>query len=125
MAGAYIGDVVGRVYFRSSTYCRRSTMFKLSILAVLFGLAMTFAAGAAELKPGDPAPDFTLPGSDGKTYKLSDFKGKQAVVVAWYPKAFTGGCTKECKAFKEQGASIREYDVAYFTASTDPAETNK
>ena len=74
---------------------------------------------------GDDAPDFTMTGTDGKTYKLSDFKGKQAVVVAWYPRAFTGGCTKECKAFKEQGGSIREYDVAYFTASTDPVETNK
>jgi len=46
---------------------------------------------AADLKAGDPAPAFTLPGSDGKTYKLADFKGKQAVVIAWYPKAFTGG----------------------------------
>jgi len=45
----------------------------------------------AELKPGDPAPNFSLPGSDGKTYKLSDFAGKQAVVLAWFPKAFTGG----------------------------------
>lgn len=40
---------------------------------------------------GDCAPDFALTGTDGKTYKLSDFKGKSAVVVAWYPKASTGG----------------------------------
>ena len=45
----------------------------------------------AELKTGDDAPAFELPGSDGETYKLADFKGKQVVVVAWYPKAFTGG----------------------------------
>lgn len=45
----------------------------------------------AELAVGDPAPDFSLPGSDGKTYKLSDFQGKEAVVLAWFPKAFTGG----------------------------------
>jgi hypothetical protein len=45
----------------------------------------------AGLKVGDTAPDFALPGSDGKTYKLSDYKGKQAVVIAWFPKAFTGG----------------------------------
>ncbi len=44
-----------------------------------------------ELKPGDKAPEFELPGSDGKTYKLADFKDKQAVVLAWFPKAFTGG----------------------------------
>ena len=43
------------------------------------------------LEAGDVAPDFALAGSDGKTYHLSDFKGKQAVVIAWFPKAFTGG----------------------------------
>jgi len=43
-----------------------------------------------ELKVGDQAPDFSLPGSDGKTHKLSDYKGK-TVVLAWFPKAFTGG----------------------------------
>ncbi len=47
--------------------------------------------GAAELKVGDPAPGFELVGSDGQTYRLADFKDKQAVVIAWYPKAFTGG----------------------------------
>jgi len=45
---------------------------------------------ADELKVGDQAPDFSLPGSDGKTYSLADFKGK-TVVLAWFPKAFTGG----------------------------------
>ena len=45
---------------------------------------------AVELKVGDEAPAFELPGSDGKVHKLSDYKGK-AVVVAWFPKAFTGG----------------------------------
>jgi thioredoxin-dependent peroxiredoxin len=45
---------------------------------------------ADELKVGDQAPEFTLPGSDGKTYSLADLKGK-TVVLAWFPKAFTGG----------------------------------
>jgi peroxiredoxin Q/BCP len=43
------------------------------------------------LEAGDPAPGFSLAGSDGKTYRLGDFKGKRAVVLAWFPKAFTGG----------------------------------
>lgn len=43
------------------------------------------------VKAGDTAPDFSLPGSDGKTYHLKDFVGRKAVVLAWYPKAFTGG----------------------------------
>jgi len=45
---------------------------------------------AQELKVGDKAPDFSLPGSDGKTHSLADHKGT-AVVLAWFPKAFTGG----------------------------------
>lgn len=45
---------------------------------------------AAELKVGDPAPDFALRGTDGKTHALSELEGK-TVVVAWFPKAFTGG----------------------------------
>jgi peroxiredoxin Q/BCP len=47
-------------------------------------------AFAQELKVGDTAPDFKLVGSDGKTYSLANLKGK-AVVLAWFPKAFTGG----------------------------------
>jgi|GEM_PF-532818 len=51
------------------------------------------AASKAKAPPkvGDVAPDFKLMGSDGKAYKLSDFKGKAGVVVAWYPRALTGG----------------------------------
>jgi peroxiredoxin Q/BCP len=73
---------------------------------------------------GAPAPDFTLPASDGKTYTLSDFKGKKAVVVAWFPKAFTRGCTIECKSLAEKGHLIRKFNVAYFMASTDPVADN-
>ena len=72
-------------------------MKKFATLLTVMGLFTWLARGAATaqaaeaLKVGDPAPDFSLQGSDGKTYKLSDFRGKQAVVVAWFPKAFTGG----------------------------------
>ena len=45
---------------------------------------------SADLKVGDMAPDFALPGSDGKVHKLSDYKGK-TVVLAWFPLAFSGG----------------------------------
>src|SRR5215203_6814012 len=91
---------------------------------VVAAMLMMASAGQAqtpapELKVGDQAPDFSLPASDGKTYKLSDFKGKKAVVVAWFPKAFTQGCTIECKSLAENGDKIRMYDVAYFMASTD------
>ena len=82
-------------------------------------------AAAAELKAGDKAPDFTLPGSDGKTYHLADFRDKQVVVLAWFPMAFTPGCTTECKSFRESGDALRKFDAAYFTASRDTAEKNR
>ncbi len=67
-------------------------MLKQMTIASLLTLAMArVPVAAAELKPGDAAPGFSLPGSDGKTYNLADFKGKQVVVLAWFPKAFTGG----------------------------------
>ena len=62
---------------------------RATVTAALFIVAAT-SARADELKVGDPAPDFTLTGSDGKTYTLSQLKGK-TVVLAWFPKAFTGG----------------------------------
>ena len=60
-------------------------------LACLSGLGASGEESDGPIKVGAEAPDFELEGSDGKKYKLSDFKGKQGVVVAWYPKAFTGG----------------------------------
>jgi peroxiredoxin Q/BCP len=95
------------------------------MLSLLGVLAFAAVSAAAELKAGDPAPDFALKATDGKTYKLSDFKGKQAVVIAWYPRAFTQGCTIECKSLAENGDKIRKYDVTYFMASVDPLEGDK
>ena len=67
-------------------------MRKLITASAVLGLALAGgSASAAELKSGDEAPAFSLPGSDGKTYSLKDYEGKQVVVLAWFPKAFTGG----------------------------------
>src|SRR5262245_17551661 len=89
----------------------------------LLGLALTMAGGRASaqegLRVGDKAPDFTLQGTDGKTYKLSDFAGKSPVVLAWFPKADTPGCTAECKSFTAGGGDLKALHVAYFTASVD------
>jgi len=93
-------------------------------LGLVWGLFSVPHASAEELKPGDVAPDFKLPGSDGKTYSLSEYRGKQAVVLAWFPKAFTPGCTAECKSLRRDGDAMRKFDVAYFTASVDRPQTN-
>jgi hypothetical protein len=53
--------------------------------------AETTAPKARVLEIGDPAPDFSLPGTDGKEYSLSSYRGRQTVVLAWFAKAFTEG----------------------------------
>ena len=94
----------------------------LMVIGLAAALAGTAQAGPVALKVGDVAPNFSLGASDGKTYTLADFKGKQAVVLAWFPKAFTTGCTIECKSLAENGHLIRKYDATYFMVSTDTVE---
>src|SRR5262245_710733 len=100
-------------------------MKAVAMLTCALWVAGGSLATAAELKVGDPAPDFKLTGSDGKTYTLSQFKGKKAVVLAWFPKAFTSGCTVECKSLAANGDKLRQYDVAYFMASVDESGGEK
>jgi len=99
-------------------------MRALLAVGLMAALSVGASAQGTELKVGDPAPNFKLQASDGKTYQLSDYKGKKAVVVAWFPKAFTQGCTIECKSLAANGDKIRHYDVAYFMASVDPLDLN-
>ncbi len=96
-----------------------------TITGLGLGLAMLAGAAAAELKVGDKAPDFTLKGSDGKTYSLEQFRGKSGVVIAWFPKAMTKGCTIECKSLRANSKALKDLNVAYFTASVDQPEDNK
>ena len=97
---------------------------RVLIATLALGLATSAMAQTADLKVGDMAPNFKLQATDGKTYQLSDFRGKQAVVVAWFPAAFTRGCTIECKSLAENGDKIQAYDVSYFMASVDPLDKN-
>ncbi|WP_440873705.1 peroxiredoxin family protein [Thalassotalea sp. PLHSN55] len=100
---------------------KKTSSIVLVFLTALFALPIQ----AASLKVGDVAPDFNLQATNGDFYRLSDYKGKQAVVLAWYPMANTRGCTIECKSIVEQGHLIREFDVSYFMASVDPLDDNR
>jgi len=69
---------------------RRLATTAAAIAIGLYNVATSDPGPHVELKPGDPAPDFTMPGSDGRTYRLKELLGRP-VVIAWFPKAFTGG----------------------------------
>ena len=69
-------------------------MFRLACVAFAVSVSGISVGGAnrlADLKVGDVAPPFEVPGSDGRTYRLADYAGKQVVVLAWFAKAFTSG----------------------------------
>ena len=72
------------------TLLRRIATTATATAIGVFNVATHVPESPVELKPGDPAPDFSLAGSDGRTYRLKELAGR-AVVIAWFPKAFTGG----------------------------------
>jgi peroxiredoxin Q/BCP len=83
------------------------------------------ADGEVELASGDLAPDFTLPASDRHTYQLADLVGRSTLVIAWFPKAFTSGCTAECRSLGLTRGAFDAFDVTVFAASCDTVETNR
>lgn len=103
-----------------------ATFILAGVLALGFvGQSCLVSHAADGLKVGADCPDFEMEGTDGTKYSLKDMVGKKAFIIAWYPRAFTGGCTKECQSMKEHGELLRKFNVAYFTASCDPVSKNQ
>jgi peroxiredoxin Q/BCP len=75
------------------------------------------------LNVGDPAPTFSLPDGDGNTVNLSDFQGKW-VVLYFYPRDNTPGCTKEACSFRDAYATYEAQDVAVLGVSMDDAKAH-
>lgn len=75
-------------------------------------------AATKELKVGDKAPAFSLKNTDGKTVKLSDFKGKK-VVIYFYPRDMTPGCTVEACGFRDDYAQLKKRSVEILGVSGD------
>lgn len=76
------------------------------------------------LKVGDMAPDFTLRDENEKEVRLSDFRG-QKVVLYFYPKDDTPGCTREACAFRDQFAGFRDLEAVVLGVSRDSAESHR
>ena len=97
---------------------------RLSFVALLgTSLFAQTAPGKTHLKVGDTAPDFTLSSSTGKPIHLADFRGKQTVVLAFFPAAFTGGCTKEMTAYTAEIEKFKESGAQVLAISTDNQPT--
>jgi thioredoxin-dependent peroxiredoxin len=79
---------------------------------------------ADELQVGDKAPDFSLPDQDGKTVSLKSLKGKQ-VLLYFYPKDDTPGCTKEACGFRDSLRAIKQANTVVLGVSMDDAEAHQ
>jgi thioredoxin-dependent peroxiredoxin len=112
----------GRVLYLVAQLRRMGTTVAAIAIGV-FNMATHASETPVDLKPGDPAPDFSLPGSDGRTYRLKEFAGRP-LVIAWFPKAFTGGCTAECKSLSAFGDELGRMGVTHFAASVDAVGAN-
>ncbi len=79
----------------------------------------------AQLKEGDRAPEFTLPDQDGKEVDLAERIGKQPLVIYFYPKDFTSGCTMEAHAFREMYEAFQKEGAEVYGISSDSIESHK
>ena len=77
------------------------------------------------LKIGDKAPEFSLPAAGGNVVRLSDYVGKQPVVVYFYPKDNTPGCTKEACAFRDAYEDFRAAGAEVIGISSDTGDSHQ
>ncbi len=76
------------------------------------------------LEKGDKAPDFSLPSSTGETISLQDYLGKKRVVLYFYPKDNTSGCTKEACSFRDNLPAIEDKDTVVLGVSPDSLKSH-
>lgn len=79
----------------------------------------------AELKEGKKAPEFTLESTDGEKISLKDYKGKKNVVLYFYPKDMTPGCTTEACSFRDNLKRVEKYKAVIFGVSTDDVKSHQ
>ena len=102
-------------------------MARLLIAVALMSFSQLSGASTQPLQVGDKAPSFDLPGTDGRSHALPLPINADTpwTVLAWFPKAYTSGCTIECRSLAQNGHLIKKFNVRYFMLSVDPIETNK
>lgn len=80
---------------------------------------------SGKIQVGDPAPDFTLPTQTGESVSLHDFLGKSAIVVYFYPKDDTAGCTAEACSFRDSYAVFKDAGAEVIGISADSVEAHQ
>ena len=102
-------------------------VLKATVILLLFNFYLLQSCGgnANNLNLGNSAPDFTLEDAYGSKYTLSDYNGKNPVVVYFYPKANTPGCTTEACGIRDSWNKFEENNITVFGISVDSKESIK
>ena len=100
----------------------------IRVFAIALFMLLSFISARAQditLKEGDAAPDFKLQSDDGSWIKLSDYKGTSNVVLYFYPKDKTSGCTKEACSFRDNISKITDQNAVVLGVSVDDIDSHK
>jgi peroxiredoxin Q/BCP len=105
--------------------CKTSCIALVAAMWMTTGNLPASAADVAMLKAGDDAPAFAAKATDGSTIKLADYRGKSHVVLYFYPKDDTPGCTKQACDIRDEFSAFKELDAVVLGVSFDSVESHK
>ena len=97
----------------------------IALFIASFTVLQSCGGNAENLSVGNPAPNFTLQDSDGNSYSLSSYKEKNPVIIYFYPKAGTPGCTKQACGIRDSFSKFKENDIVVLGISVDSKESIK
>ncbi len=104
---------------------KRITFILFVSIFISFVLFSGCGGNADNLNVGNQAPDFTLQDADGNNFRLSDYKEKNPVVIYFYPKANTAGCTKQACGIRDSFSKFKENKIIVLGISVDSKESLK
>jgi peroxiredoxin Q/BCP len=104
---------------------KRNNFLLIALFITSFTVLQSCGGNAENLSVGNPAPDFILQDSDGNSYSLSSYKEKNPVIIYFYPKAGTPGCTKQACGIRDSFSKFKENDIVVLGISVDSKESIK
>lgn len=104
---------------------KKYNLLVIALFIISFMVVQSCGGNAENLNVGSPAPDFTLQDSDGNNYSLSSYKEKNPVIIYFYPKAGTPGCTKQACGIRDSFSKFKENEIMVLGISVDSKESIK
>ena len=104
---------------------KKYNLLFIVLLILSFAVIQNCGGNAENLSVGNPAPDFTLQDSVGNSYSLSSYKEKNPVIIYFYPKAGTPGCTKQACGIRDSFGKFKENEIVVLGISVDSKESIK